>query len=72
MKQNQWPMLNVFRKTNEGIFHFYATELLLAPLDKGQDGRHVDSIWPLWNLFDLIPEGRGTGWYPKPEYKKEL
>jgi len=69
-KQNQWPMLNVFRKTNQGIFHFYATELLLASSDKGQDGRHVDSIWPLWNLFDLIPEGRGTNWYPKPEYEK--
>ena len=69
-KQNQWPMLNVFRKTNEGIFHFYATELLLAPSDKGLDGGHVDSIWPLWNLFDLIPEGRGTNWYPKPEYEK--
>ena len=68
-KQNQWPMLNVFRKTDEGIFHYYATELLFAPADEGQNGRHVDSIWPLWNLFDLIPEGRGTNWYPKLEYE---
>jgi predicted dithiol-disulfide oxidoreductase (DUF899 family) len=67
-KNNQWPVLNVFRKTPEGIFHFYATELLFAPSDKGQNARHVDSIWPLWNLFDLIPEGRGTSWGPKHEY----
>jgi hypothetical protein len=25
-------------------------------------------IWPLWNLFDLTPEGRGTSWYPKLSY----
>ena len=56
-KGNQWPILNVFHKTNEGIFHFYATELLFAPAEKGQNGRHVDSIWPLWNLFDYTPEG---------------
>ncbi len=67
-KGNQWPMLNVFNKTDNGICHFYATELLFAPSEKGQDGRHVDSIWPLWNLFDLIPEGRGTDWYPKHQY----
>lgn len=67
-KQNQQPALNVFRKTAEGIFHFYATELLFAPTDKGENARHVDSIWPLWNLFDLIPEGRGTNWHPKHNY----
>ena len=67
-KGNQWPMLNVFHKTNDGIFHTYATELLFAPAEKGQDGRHVDSIWPLWNLFDYIPDGRGTNWRPKLVY----
>jgi predicted dithiol-disulfide oxidoreductase (DUF899 family) len=67
-KQNQWPALNVFTKTPDGIFHFYATELLFAPAEKGQDGRHVDSIWPVWNLLDLIPEGRGTNWGPKLGY----
>jgi predicted dithiol-disulfide oxidoreductase (DUF899 family) len=67
-KGNQLPILNVFRKTSDGIFHFYATELLFAPSEKGQNGRHVDSIWPLWNLFDYLPEGRGTDWYPKLKY----
>ena len=67
-KGNQLPMLNVFHKTNDGIFHSYATELLFAPTENGQNGRHVDSIWPLWNLFDYTPEGRGTNWFPKLVY----
>ena len=47
---SQWPMLNVFTKRDGGIRHFYGTELFLAPAEPGQDGRHVDLIWPLWNL----------------------
>ncbi|HJY63608.1 MAG TPA: DUF899 family protein, partial [Ignavibacteria bacterium] len=61
----QLPMLNVFQKTAKGITHFYGTELLYTSAIEGQNSRHVDSIWPLWNLFDLIPEGRGTDWYPR-------
>jgi len=68
-KGSQIPALNVFRKTPNGIFHFYNAELLYVPVEKGQDGRHVDMIWPLWSLFDLIPEGRGTNWYPKYSYR---
>jgi predicted dithiol-disulfide oxidoreductase (DUF899 family) len=30
----------------------------------------VDSIWPLWNVFDLTPEGRGTTWYPRLNYEE--
>ena len=26
--------------------------------DPRQDMRHVDTIWPLWNLFDVTPDGR--------------
>ena len=68
---SQIPALNVFRKTPEGIFHFYNTELLYVPSEKGQNGRHVDTIWPLWNLFDYTPEGRGTDWYPEYSYDKK-
>lgn len=62
----QLPALNVFTKKGSEIFHFYATEVLYADI-KGQP-RHVDLIWPLWNIFDLTPEGRGTDWYPKLRY----
>ena len=65
---SQMPMLNVFTKQDGAIHHFYGTELLYAPKEQGQDGRHVDLIWPLWNLFDLTPEGRGKQWYPKLKY----
>ena len=65
---SQMPMLNVFVKRGDAIHHFYGTELLYAPVEQGQDARHVDLIWPLWNLFDLTPEGRGQQWYPKLKY----
>jgi len=67
-KGDQLPALNVFVKRDGAIHHFYNTELLYAPSEPGQDGRHVDQIWPLWNLFDLMPEGRGEKWYPRLSY----
>ena len=67
-KGDQIPALNIFARRNGRIYHFYSTELLYAPADPGQDRRHVDSIWPLWNVFDLTPEGRGDKWYPKLTY----
>jgi predicted dithiol-disulfide oxidoreductase (DUF899 family) len=65
----QLPSLNVFARRDGKIHHFYHTELLNAPREAGQDGRHVDLIWPLWNLFDYTPEGRGEKWYPKLSYR---
>jgi predicted dithiol-disulfide oxidoreductase (DUF899 family) len=65
---DQMPALNVFVRRDDAIHHSYCTELLFAPTDPGQDGRHVDMIWPLWNLLDLTPEGRGTKWNPKLTY----
>jgi len=63
------PIMNVFHKKNGKIYHTWASELLYLGSGKpGQDGRHVDIVWPLWNLLDLTPEGRGTNWYPKLRY----
>lgn len=67
-EEGQLPALNIFQKTADGIHHFYNTELLYVPPEKGQNPRHVDLIWPLWNLLDLTPEGRGTNWFPKFSY----
>jgi len=64
----QWPSLNVFTRDDGAIHHSSCTELLFAASEPGQDGRHVDLIWPLWNLLDFTPEGRGTDWRPKLEY----
>ena len=65
---DQLPALNVFVRRAGAIHHFYNTELLYAPSEPGEDGRHVDLIWPLWNLFDFTPEGRGEKWYPRLSY----
>lgn len=67
----QIPALNVFVRRDGKIYHFYNTELLYAQSTPGQDPRHVDLIWPLWNLFDLTPEGRGTKWNPQLAYGDE-
>jgi predicted dithiol-disulfide oxidoreductase (DUF899 family) len=71
-KGDQLPSLNVFVRRDGKIHHFYHTELLFAPQEPGMDGRHVDSIWPIWNMFDFTPEGRGTDWYPRLRYDEPL
>jgi predicted dithiol-disulfide oxidoreductase (DUF899 family) len=55
----QVPILNVFRRDGEAIRHTWATELIWAPREEGQSARHLDSIWPLWNVLDMTPDGRG-------------
>ncbi len=58
-------MMNVFVRRKGAIRHFWASEMLAAKSEPGQNARHVDATWPLWNLLDLTPEGRGKDWYPK-------
>lgn len=65
---SQRPMLNVFHWDERTIRHFWASELLYAPTDGDQDPRHVGTIEPLWNLFDLTPEGRPPDWYEQLSY----
>ena len=61
-------MLNVFHRDGAAIRHFWGSELLYAPTEPGQDPRHVGTLEPLWNLFDLTPDGRGTGWDEQLSY----
>jgi predicted dithiol-disulfide oxidoreductase (DUF899 family) len=56
----QSPVLNVFTRDGDGIRHRWATELMLAPRDEGEEPRHLDSIWPIWNVLDMTPGGRGS------------
>jgi predicted dithiol-disulfide oxidoreductase (DUF899 family) len=64
----QRPMLNVFHRDGGTIRHFWGSELLYAPFDPGEDPRHVGTLEPLWNLFDLTPEGR-PDWYEQLNYE---
>ncbi len=62
----QIPMMNIFQKTTDGVFHFWGSELFFA--DAQGQPRHVDQLWPLWNMLDLTPHGRGSDWYPSLDY----
>ena len=54
----QRPMLTVFQRHRDEVRHFWSSELFYAPWDPGQDPRHVGTLEPVWNLFDLTPKGR--------------
>lgn len=56
----QRPILNVFTRDGDQFRHRWATELMFAPRDEGEDPRHVDLIWPLWNVLDMTPGGRSN------------
>ncbi len=64
----QLPVLSVFVRRDGKVSHFYSTELVYAKADPGQNQRHIDMMWPLWNLLDMTPEGRGEDWYPRLSY----
>jgi predicted dithiol-disulfide oxidoreductase (DUF899 family) len=64
----QRPMLNVFHRDAETIRHFWGSELFYARSDGDQDPRHVGTLEPLWNLFDLTREGRPSDWYEQLSY----
>jgi predicted dithiol-disulfide oxidoreductase (DUF899 family) len=64
----QMPCLNVFVKRGTSVYHAWASELLYAKPDSGMGHRHVDMMWPLWNLLDYTREGRGTNWSPRLSY----
>jgi predicted dithiol-disulfide oxidoreductase (DUF899 family) len=64
----QRPMLNVFHREGATIRHFWGSELFYAPTEPGQDPRHVGTLEPVWNIFDLTPEGRPTVWDEQLSY----
>jgi predicted dithiol-disulfide oxidoreductase (DUF899 family) len=60
----QRPGVSVFSRSEDGkIHHRYSVEAAFAP------GHHraIDLFTPVWNLFDLLPEGREM-WMPKHFY----
>lgn len=59
---DQYPMANVFMRRDGRIHHFWGTEMLYSSSEG--EPRHMDMMWPLWNVFDATPEGRGGDWHP--------
>jgi predicted dithiol-disulfide oxidoreductase (DUF899 family) len=65
----QRPMMTVFHRDRDAIRHFWSSELLYAPSNPGQEPRHVGTLEPLWNLFDLTTEGRPACWVERFTYE---
>jgi predicted dithiol-disulfide oxidoreductase (DUF899 family) len=60
----QNPGLSVFTHTPDGaVYHRYTVG---AEFDE-HNNRGIDPYSPDWNLFDLLPQGRGD-WYPSHDY----
>ncbi|MFL6694369.1 MAG: DUF899 family protein [Ramlibacter sp.] len=64
------PAMNVFTRRGDTIHHFWAAEMGAESMDPGQDPRGAPDVTPLWTLLDMVPEGRGTDWYPSLEYPR--
>jgi predicted dithiol-disulfide oxidoreductase (DUF899 family) len=70
-KDEDVPGFSVFTRRDGTIRHFYSGEMSGAMADAGQDPRGAPDLDPLWLMLDLTPEGRGTDWYPKLDYRGE-
>ena len=64
----QNPMLHVFTRIGGPIRHYWSSELFFVPAEQGQNQRHLDTMWPLWNVLDTTPGGRGENFYPQLWY----
>ena len=63
------PGFSVFTLRDGRIRHFYTNEMGGEMADPGQDPRGAPDLDPLWQMLDWTPQGRGTDWYPKLEYR---
>jgi predicted dithiol-disulfide oxidoreductase (DUF899 family) len=61
------PLMNAFQKDDDGIHHFWASELLWTPMEDGHP-RHIDIAWPLWGLLDMTRSGRHPKMGPQLRY----
>jgi predicted dithiol-disulfide oxidoreductase (DUF899 family) len=59
----QWPVMHVFTRRGDEIFHFWASEL---------EANHVDTVWPYWNLMDFTPAGRPDRDTPPQKFRSEF
>ena len=62
---DQWPSISVFTRDKKGVIrHFYQKPAVMD----AKNNRGIDLLSPVWNLFDLLPSGRGD-WIPKYAYR---
>ena len=63
----QMTTANVFVRDGDTIRHFWNSELSYQPMMEGGHMRHLDLIWPMWNVLDMTPQGRGD-FFPSLTY----
>jgi len=63
----QTTTANVFVRDGDTIRHYWNSELSYQPMMKGGHMRHLDLIWPMWNVLDMTPQGRGD-FFPSLKY----
>ena len=62
---SQHPGISVFVRSHAGsVKHFYSSSAIM----KEKVNRGIDLLSPVWNIFDLTPEGRGD-WNAKLNYE---
>jgi len=62
---SQHPGISVFVRSPDGaVKHFYSSTAIM----KDKINRGIDLLSPVWNIFDLTPEGRGD-WNAKLNYE---
>ena len=54
------PVMQVFTRHEDGIYHFWGTEMT---------GNHLDTVWVYWNLMDMTPEGRPDVMTPPQNFR---
>jgi predicted dithiol-disulfide oxidoreductase (DUF899 family) len=59
----QWPAVSVFARDGDKVRHVLTQ---CADYPNGT-GRGIDLISPVWQVLDLVPEGRGE-WMPDNDY----
>jgi len=63
----QWPGVSVFvRSSDASVKHFYSASAFMRDTQQ-KINRGIDLLSPVWNIFDLTPQGRGD-WNPKLHY----
>lgn len=55
---SQLPIATVFVRRDGAIHHSWSSELMFGPREAGIHPRHVDFMWPVWNILDTTPDGR--------------
>jgi len=58
--ERQYPKMNVFKKVDGSIFHFWGSEI---------PTNDIDMVWPYWNLMDLTPQGRPDRPNPPQDFR---